>query len=512
MSVNLTESPEQALARIQSMGFSKNDGRVIMAFVDADVPPTDIEPRVNVLTFKAWKAKGRQVAKGAMSVRVTVWIKKDSKGTEDGKRKMFPKTTSLFHASQTIGKDDAKGTKPVAWQNPKLVKPDTYNDDNDAPTPWTDTTTIQQVDAEMTAVLTNQPVNVAEFSGPTIGDIKPSKADKLREMAQRWDDAANESLGRDRQTNTNKRLGQARSAERDAQQLKRAAQLTRAYADNLESGTLPDALKDFKPIKANFIAAAAKVSVHVQNCYHAYSVDGQEYRDMSTQAVALRALHVKSDDDKEADLENARKADIDRAIDELRNAKIDGFFPTPKDIINQMIDAADIETGHKILEPSAGIGSIVDELPNGSDITCCELRPSLCNILSMKGYGVVSGDFIERFSMTTEAEQFDRVIMNPPFERKLAAQHINHAFKLLKPGGRIVALIPPNHVDGIEFDFDTVNVESGSFNTATAFRKTGVNVCMIVADKPSVCVSIVSEEILELNEDGELETVLSEWC
>lgn len=125
-----TETPEQALERIQRGGFCKNDALAIMAFADAGIPADDIEPRINVLTFRAWKAKNRQVAKGAKSIKVVTWIpckptKKQE--TEGEKQKLRPKTVSLFHVSQTIPADAPKGTKPAAWKNAALVKPGTYD-------------------------------------------------------------------------------------------------------------------------------------------------------------------------------------------------------------------------------------------------------------------------------------------------------------------------------------------------------------------------------------------------
>jgi 16S rRNA G1207 methylase RsmC len=35
---------------------------------------------------------------------------------------------------------------------------------------------------------------------------------------------------------------------------------------------------------------------------------------------------------------------------------------------------------------------------------------------------------------------FDRILMNPPFERGDDIRHIEHARKFLKPGGRLVAI------------------------------------------------------------------------
>jgi hypothetical protein len=171
-----SESPQEALARIQQMEFGQNDVIVIQEFSKAGIRPEDIDPRHNVLTFRAWKAKGRRVARGAKSIAVVVWIPKSESKTEDdgkdGKKKrggMYPKTTRLFHESQTVPADADKGTRPEAWANPTLVRKGTYEE----PEPWTESTTIEQVESEMREVLTGQPATRQEFNGPTIGDIRP---------------------------------------------------------------------------------------------------------------------------------------------------------------------------------------------------------------------------------------------------------------------------------------------------------------------------------------------------
>ena len=35
---------------------------------------------------------------------------------------------------------------------------------------------------------------------------------------------------------------------------------------------------------------------------------------------------------------------------------------------------------------------------------------------------------------------FDRIVMNPPFKLGTDAKHVDHALKLLRPGGRLVSL------------------------------------------------------------------------
>ncbi len=60
---------------------------------------SDVEPRVNVFTYHAWRAKSRQVRKGEHGVRVVTWITSTDKRT--GKEKKYPKRTTVFHVSQT---------------------------------------------------------------------------------------------------------------------------------------------------------------------------------------------------------------------------------------------------------------------------------------------------------------------------------------------------------------------------------------------------------------------------
>ena len=114
------EDPAVALLRIQSMQFGGNDVLVIRAFADADIAPEQIDPRQNVLTFNAWKALNRRVGKGAISVRVTVWIPVGDKAadeeTSNDKPKrsgMRPTTARLFQISQTVPADAPKGTNAL---------------------------------------------------------------------------------------------------------------------------------------------------------------------------------------------------------------------------------------------------------------------------------------------------------------------------------------------------------------------------------------------------------------
>lgn len=120
------ETPEAALQRIAG-GFSGNDVAVVMIFASLGVDPDEILPRENVLTFKAWKAKGRKIAKGVNSISVPVYIpakgKQEAEGDDEKPGSMMKRRARLFHESQTIPADSEKGTRPACLYNPHLMKP-----------------------------------------------------------------------------------------------------------------------------------------------------------------------------------------------------------------------------------------------------------------------------------------------------------------------------------------------------------------------------------------------------
>jgi len=127
-----------------------------------------------------------------------------------------------------------------------------------------------------------------------------------------------------------------------------------------------------------------------------------------------------------------------RAIEEgeFEYTQYDSFY-TPHDAVRQMVDFLDLgQEGFLILEPSAGDGRILDEIGPGHVLECCEIDPEARKILSAKGYMLVGEDFLEYES------PYDRIVMNPPWSKYQWVDHVRHALELLRPGGRLVALVP----------------------------------------------------------------------
>lgn len=171
--------------------------------------------------------------------------------------------------------------------------------------------------------------------------------------------------------------------------------------------------------------------------------------------------------------------------------KIEGFFPTPELLGGEVIEKCGIVAGDRVLEPEAGLGhlaEIIAEAHPDNDLTCIEYYQPLAEALKLKGFNTLNEDFLSY----TDAEGFDKIVMNPPFENLQDIDHVLHAWELLKPGGRISAIMANNkHRDTdkvknfMEF-VDTYGTyeenPAGSF--ASSFRPTGVNTITVILDKP----------------------------
>lgn len=117
------------------------------------------------------------------------------------------------------------------------------------------------------------------------------------------------------------------------------------------------------------------------------------------------------------------------------------LFPTPPALATRMVELADIEPEHRVLEPSAGTGNILKAIYEraGAGVVGVEINPSLGGRLEAVNSAIVIGDFLACTAETLWGA-FDRIVMNPPFENGSDIKHIQHALGMLKPGGRLVAI------------------------------------------------------------------------
>ena len=122
----------------------------------------------------------------------------------------------------------------------------------------------------------------------------------------------------------------------------------------------------------------------------------------------------------------------------LPDQKAHQFYPTPEKLARLAIELADIGDNDQCLEPSAGQGGIADYLPKDRT-TCVEISPLHCAVLKAKGFRTIEADFIAWEPINPE---FDAVVMNPPFSEGRAKLHVEYASTKVKPGGRLVAILP----------------------------------------------------------------------
>lgn len=127
----------------------------------------------------------------------------------------------------------------------------------------------------------------------------------------------------------------------------------------------------------------------------------------------------------------------------MGNALVE-FYPTPKTLIDKMLDGIDFNTVKTVLEPSAGNGAIVEGLLERSkqsyrgeeiDIDVVEIEPDFQKILKGKGYKLVYDDFL-----TFKADKhYDLIIMNPPFSN--GDKHFLKALEMQENGGEVIAIV-----------------------------------------------------------------------
>ncbi len=183
-------------------------------------------------------------------------------------------------------------------------------------------------------------------------------------------------------------------------------------------------------------------------------------------------------------------------------AKNYGAFWSPPAVVDKLLEAAGLHkstsrwtpTTYTVLEPSAGIGFIAREvIYRGSNVDCVEIQPQHADHLRSvlpAASRVLNENFLDL--SPARIGLYDRVIMNPPFDRGLDVDHVNHAMKFLTPGGVLVAVMAA----GVEFREDRKTVtfrdmvarHGGEFTDLPpgSFQDSGtmVNTCIVRIKAP----------------------------
>lgn len=174
-----------------------------------------------------------------------------------------------------------------------------------------------------------------------------------------------------------------------------------------------------------------------------------------------------------------------------------GFFPTPDALAERTIDNASLYSPNgvlRVLEPSAGTGQLAKRaVSKKASVDCVECQPELAGQLQASCiYGkVFCTDFLSLKPETTGL--YDRIIMNPPFDRERDIDHVMHALKFLKADGLLVAIM-------------SAHTEFAETRKATAFREHVAKLGGAFSDNPRNSFSSVGTNVntitLRLRKDG----------
>lgn len=129
-----------------------------------------------------------------------------------------------------------------------------------------------------------------------------------------------------------------------------------------------------------------------------------------------------------------------------------GYVPTPMDLAEDLVASYAELPGPalqtlRVLEPSAGTGRFVSVLLGYHDVQVTAVEPDTVRASQIPDSPRVTTvpSTFEEYAATGPGK-FDRVVMNPPFSvpgrAALWAEHLLLAWRLLAPGGRLVAILP----------------------------------------------------------------------
>lgn len=180
---------------------------------------------------------------------------------------------------------------------------------------------------------------------------------------------------------------------------------------------------------------------------------------------------------------------------EKRNLKKEfQFYATPPAIADWLVQLADIKPEHKILEPSAGQGAIINAvnriLPE-QRVYYYELMPVNQTFLEkIPQSRYLEDDYLQHNCLS----DFDRIIANPPFAKNQDIDHVMKMYIDLKPGGRLVSIMSKHWLTSTnkkETEFrEFVEYHKAEYHNieAGAFKESGTMISMqvIVINKPKI--------------------------
>jgi phospholipid N-methyltransferase len=202
--------------------------------------------------------------------------------------------------------------------------------------------------------------------------------------------------------------------------------------------------------------------------------------------LRLRHLHeVTEAKGQEMDEERGRFERLARDDSKPRAVSSFNLFQTPEPIARRMVELCGDLDGLRVLEPSAGLGRIYRAIRETSDCEVVMVEQSADCVRELYDQ-TEAGRIIQDDFLGCDEDRlgglFDVVVMNPPFKMGRDVKHIQHALKMLKPGGMLVSLC----YDGMKQNRDLKPIaDSWELLPAGSFKSEGTSagVCLLTIQR-----------------------------
>ena len=129
--------------------------------------------------------------------------------------------------------------------------------------------------------------------------------------------------------------------------------------------------------------------------------------------------------------------------EKIKEAQPYSWFPSPPELIEIMIEEAQIVPGLYALEPTAGDGLLAEAMVRaGAIVDVIEIDPLLQQLLFQKGFNLVGSNFLK----AEPQRRYSRILANPPFStpeiKGVDLEIIQRAYNLfLTNSGRLVSVV-----------------------------------------------------------------------
>lgn len=319
-----------------------------------------------------------------------------------------------------------------------------------------------------------------------------------------------EKLSGDYLTNTWKRMNEQSNRDNQRQALEKdnliliyiKEKINIGNTSGFEKALITRSLRDdFKSYYRNYMDKV-KYNREEDNIYPKInpSWEGSQWnKDIEKRIKRLKEINLNDD----IQLKNCLKSDYKEIINSIENKnqeseieqkikKLEREYKmqqkgdinfTPKELVNILINYADIKETDHVLEPTAGTGNIADLLKYyTNNIDCIEYMYNYNELLKLKGYNVIGSDFME----CTNYNSYEKIIANFPFSRE--QEMIKHAYKMLKSDGKMV-VITSNHwtfandKESINFREWLNNLDYEVYESDISFEFTNVNYKILIINK-----------------------------